>query len=184
MIEEKSSNLLSNISNLGYFIVLSLQEKNIGIDDSFIDSLTIEQFENIWKEVVKISGVEIVPDSGNHKSIDWALIYGCLSTSVGWTFREIDEHTLPEVEELLDYLADHPTAASILAAVHQVKTTVGSLRGKKWKDIDPDRLQSEFQSVAGMVNQKTMGVSGIDDELRESMQIASELEQALKKKAN
>lgn len=52
-----------------------------------------------------------------------------------------DEHTLEEVSELFNYLADHPTAAEILAAVYEVKP--------RNRFLKPD--QSKFHTDFGQV---------------------------------
>jgi hypothetical protein len=64
-------------------------------------------------------------DKGGSKAggdLDWGAIYCRLAAGVGYTYRAIDDHTLIEVVELLEYLSEHPTAAEILAAAYGVKS--------------------------------------------------------------
>jgi len=35
----------------------------------------------------------------------------------GWTYREVDEHTLPEIAELMGYWKAHPPAVERLSAM-------------------------------------------------------------------
>ncbi len=87
---------------------------------------------------------------------------------------------MSEAEDVLDFLAVHPTAATILAARYQVKTS--SLRGKRWKDLNPDHLESEMSAVSMMMGQ---GAEKLDNGMRESIQYAAELQEKMfKKKPN
>lgn len=181
LLKEPNNNLLSLIEHWGSFIYESLKVKHPEVTRDFVENLTLEQVKELQNSVLEISGIKFVSNSESKEGIDWGLIYGCAAVSTGWTYRDVDEHTLAEIEELFDYLADHPTAASILAAVHKVTTRAGSLKGKKWKDIDPNRFEAGLAEVPLMLNQ---GVEQLDTEFKQSIELAAKLQEALRKKAN
>lgn len=55
---------------------------------------------------------------------DWSAIYGLLASSFGWTDPDIDETTLPALEErYFPYLTDHPPVHLLVAAYLGVKPT-------------------------------------------------------------
>lgn len=68
-----------------------------------------------------------------------------MATSTGWTFAEIDQLTLWDVNELMEYWADHPPAHVILAARYLKQ---GPKR-RKAKVSDAAEDIHEFKSALG-----------------------------------
>lgn len=84
--------------------------------------------------------------------------------SLGWNYRTIDEHTLIEVIELLQYVNEHPTAAEILAVVHGVKVTTASSIRKNMPD------EKEFEEGFWAPEMQMFGMpEHIDPDLQESL---------------
>ena len=86
---------------------------------------------------------------GNDK---WDLkpIYRSLAAAYGWTYSEIDSHTLPEVRELFDGWSDHPPTNLL------VKAIVEGLGGGKPKtyapvDVPPEAFEQMQKSALAAI---------------------------------
>jgi hypothetical protein len=64
------------------------------------------------------------------------------TSSGGWTYAEIDQLTLWDVNELMEYWADHPPAHIILAAVHMKPRSSGRAKAQ------PGNMREELASEA------------------------------------
>jgi hypothetical protein len=82
----------------------------------------------------------------------------------------IGEHTLPQVSELFDYLAEHPTTSEILSAVYKVKKPL-RLRGQ----VSEDEFNQEFYSKDSMEMIGAVGpMENSDTEMKASMYFAKQ----------
>jgi hypothetical protein len=82
--------------------------------------------------------------SGGGGNWDLRPIYHSLAAAYGWTYREIDEHTLQEVNDLFSGWKDHPPVYVL------VKAIVEGFGGGKKTDIeekDIDQLQRESRGL-------------------------------------
>ena len=68
-----------------------------------------------------------------------------MATSTGWTFSEVENLTLWDVNDLMEYWSEHPPAHIILAAVHFRHTK----RKKKTEQIS-DAAQDLAQYSAAL----------------------------------
>lgn len=77
-------------------------------------------------------------------------MYGHIATSTGWTFSEIDQLTLWDVNDLMEYWAEHPPAHVILAGVHKKKSAKPP-RGEKQslQDLRGEMAKFNLGGVAG-----------------------------------
>jgi len=75
--------------------------------------------------------------------------------------------TLTEVEEILDYLGEHPTAAEILTAVYQVKPKYSRRLAKKAKAT----LDEIFSVSSGALGQPET----LDPTFRQSIDLAKDI---------
>lgn len=106
--------------------------------------------------------------------IDWGGIYGRLCTQLGWCYRTVEEHTLGEVVELLEFLGDHPTSAEILTLVHGVKVSKRGFR--KQEPEDEIEMQHTFTKEFGGL--PAMGTA--PEGFKEAFQWAEEQKRKLK----
>jgi hypothetical protein len=76
-------------------------------------------------------------------------LYGHIATATGWTFAEIDQLTLWEVNELFDYWQDHPPTHVLVGAY--------LLKGQKHQRSSRgqlDELSRLVGSFGGLVGKK------------------------------
>lgn len=158
------------------YILESLRECQPWITNEVLDEMIVEEMNDVFKEVIKLSGMtlskketELLPetDEDEVRGIDWAGIYSRICCLVGMTYREIDEHTMNEVNEILKYLTRHPTSAEILAAVYEVKPKYGSTNTQTEREFEQNFNQ--FSQLPGLEQ------TALPPELKANLNWAQEL---------
>lgn len=141
---------------------------------SELEEITLEELSDIWEKLMQISEIKFTV-SDDDKKMDWGEIYGRIATGIGVLHREIDEITLPEVEQILEYLNAHPTEAEILAAVYKVES-----RSKKL-NLTKEEYESRMGEVAPTFFNSSQA-EFLTPEMRENIRWAEETVARMKNK--
>ena len=172
------------------FVLESLKVKHPDVSPKLIEELTIEEFNSILATVISISGIKLTSKNENkeeeeERKTDWGRLYARLICSTSLTYRDVDEMTLSEVGEVLDYLSRNPTTAEILVAVHQVKTKRGHFKLPTEEEFKQQFNQAIYDPKEGIVSSGTIQkLNGVPEEVRANLNWAQELEAKYRKALN
>jgi hypothetical protein len=87
-------------------------------------------------------------------------LYGHIATTTGWTFSQIDQLTLWDVNDLFDYWQDNPPTHVLVAAYLMGGNKSRSSKRRRSGDTSHnfDELAQAVASAGGSVNKKLPGV--------------------------
>lgn len=173
-----SNSMFDELERWTPFILASIRIEHPAILPELLDEMTLDEFNNTWNAIISISGIKVVKSAEKNQSTDWGFLYSRICVCTGNSYREIDEMTLFEAEEVLDYLACHPTEAEILAAVYEVKT-----KGRSRRNTDENFDEKTFNELPSSVG-GLEPVMGLPDELCANLKWAQELAAKYRKAVN
>lgn len=180
LTEDTPTGSYSDLDRWSPFVASSIKIEHPEFESVLLEELTLEELTQTWNNIIRISGIKVVINKkdksdeggGSNNEVEWSEIYGRITTATGVSFRDIDEYILEEVEDLLEYLNRHPTAAEIMSAVHGVKP-----RGKRVrfaKDISEAEFNNQLGADQGLIA-GTLGPAGVaPEDMREGIRWAED----------
>jgi hypothetical protein len=184
--EDTPTDLYENLSRFFPFITISIKEYHPNFTQEILTEGTLGEISDAWSALIECSGIKLSTKTSDEKEseeFDWGFVYGRLCASVHWTYRDVEEHTLPEVSEFLDFLAEHPPMPDMYAAVHQIKPKfTKKMRDEARGILGPKRPSKEVDQKDLNEIMPYFGAppQSIPDEVRSSIEFAEALKQKMR----
>lgn len=157
------------------YIVESLRDKHPEVNSSIVGELTFYEFQDIWKTLLEVSGIKLSSIDKDERQVDWAFVFSRLACCLHLSYRQVEEFTLNEAEEVFEFLSEFPTDNEILIAVHGVKTK--GMTKRKAKQTSEALMEAGFRKIHDMSD---MPSGELDNQFKDSIEYAKSLMDKMK----